>query len=279
MPSTYAHYRFGARVLAALDAVHREAPEAERELFDIGCQGPDIFFYYHDRRDKETTKVGSRYHRRTMRDFLEEIREGLAGQEMSPAQRSYLTGLIAHFTLDSACHPYIEAAIHARGAGHEWIEGELERYLMAKDGEDPVRFRMIDGRLVPSARSAAVIAGFYPGVPAAKVEKAIRQMVTAHHLLYTPTAVSRGFVDLVLKAAGHHHDLAGHIVRPKPYPGLGDVDEELDRRLERAVPLAALLTVNAFSWLRGEETADPYFDRTFGAGKDWKKIAIPPAER
>ena len=46
MPSTYAHRRFGADVLALLPDGLRATLEQHRELYDIGLHGPDLMFYY-----------------------------------------------------------------------------------------------------------------------------------------------------------------------------------------------------------------------------------------
>ena len=45
MPSTYAHYRFGKRVLERLDGDARRIAERHRALFDIGLHGPDVLFH------------------------------------------------------------------------------------------------------------------------------------------------------------------------------------------------------------------------------------------
>ena len=46
MPSCYAHYRFGVHVLQTLPEQVQKQIEANRNLFDLGLQGPDFFFFY-----------------------------------------------------------------------------------------------------------------------------------------------------------------------------------------------------------------------------------------
>ena len=36
------------------------------------------------------------------------------------------------FTLDSECHPYIDAYIEPRNLGHLFLESEFEKYMMRK---------------------------------------------------------------------------------------------------------------------------------------------------
>ena len=45
MPSVYAHYRFGAAMLAKMPGDIRLPVQRYRRLFDIGLHGPDLFFY------------------------------------------------------------------------------------------------------------------------------------------------------------------------------------------------------------------------------------------
>ena len=54
MPTTYAHYRFGCDVLAAMPTDLREIVEKHRQLFDFGVHGPDLLFY-----DKPFPPLGS----------------------------------------------------------------------------------------------------------------------------------------------------------------------------------------------------------------------------
>ena len=45
MPTTYAHYRFGAECISVMPEQLQKIVNEHRALFDIGVHGPDIFFY------------------------------------------------------------------------------------------------------------------------------------------------------------------------------------------------------------------------------------------
>lgn len=47
MPQTYAHQHYGNLVYAQLPDDIRRLIDSNRDLYDIGLQGPDILFYYH----------------------------------------------------------------------------------------------------------------------------------------------------------------------------------------------------------------------------------------
>ena len=46
MPTTYAHYRFGDKCINTLPNNLKEIINNNREIFNYGVHGPDIFFYY-----------------------------------------------------------------------------------------------------------------------------------------------------------------------------------------------------------------------------------------
>ena len=46
MPSMYAHQKFGNDVLYLLPKEVRERIAEQEDLYHIGLQGPDIFFYH-----------------------------------------------------------------------------------------------------------------------------------------------------------------------------------------------------------------------------------------
>lgn len=280
MPSTYAHDRYGMMVLRKfpdLPGLSREAVLRNLETFRIGCQGPDLFFYYIAGKKDPAKPLGSRIHYEPAEKFFRRIPRLPAEEPEETKERklSYLAGFLCHFTLDSCCHPYIEALIHRYSVPHSFVEGEFERFLMEKDGEDPVRFRTADGRIVPSKRSAEAAAWFYPEADEKVLLRAMTDMVEIHHLLYAPHAAKRALIDAVLRLAGKYKELGGHVIRPEADDRLLSGDRELLRRMEDAVSLAADLMRNAFEWYLSGGKLDPYFKRDFEAGPDWRSIRIP----
>ena len=62
MPSTYAHRRFGADVLALLPDGLRQTLEQHRELYDMGLHGPDLMFYYKALQTNPVNRLGNAMH-------------------------------------------------------------------------------------------------------------------------------------------------------------------------------------------------------------------------
>ena len=105
--------------------------------------------------------VGYDTHDRTGTDFFTCAARGWESAGQPPEMLAYLLGVVCHFTLDAACHGYVERKIQASGESHTKIETEFDRYLMVANGLDPLRHRLT-GHIQPSNFRAAMIAPVYP---------------------------------------------------------------------------------------------------------------------
>ena len=122
MPSTYAHRRFGADVLALLPDGLRATPEQHRELYDIGLHGPDLMFYYKALQTNPVNRLGNAMHEEKGEVFFTRARTVVENATDKSAALAYALGFVCHFALDSTCHPYVEAYVRESGVGHCEIE-------------------------------------------------------------------------------------------------------------------------------------------------------------
>ena len=70
MPSTYAHRRFGADVLAQLPESLQAKIAPYRELYDMGLHGPDLLFYYKALQSNPVSRLGNAMHEQPGAVFL-----------------------------------------------------------------------------------------------------------------------------------------------------------------------------------------------------------------
>ena len=106
MPTTYTHERFGRDVLRYLPEELKPQTDAEYDLFHIGLQGPDIFFYYNPLFKNRINRIGTKIHKKPGRIFFEKAGRVLAEHD-DPGYRAYVYGSLCHFTLDAICHNFI----------------------------------------------------------------------------------------------------------------------------------------------------------------------------
>ncbi|MCL6477157.1 MAG: zinc dependent phospholipase C family protein [Peptococcaceae bacterium] len=107
MPDVWTHIFCGREVLAGVGENFKELAREKISLFLLGCQGPDIFFYYNFlpwNGDKRVFLLGERIHREKCGLFL---RESLKYLKRNPdaGTTKYLMALICHWCLDRITHP------------------------------------------------------------------------------------------------------------------------------------------------------------------------------
>ena len=230
MPSSYAHYRFGTQLLPLLPADVRNPLLRHRALFDMGLHGPDFLFFHHFLHETPLFRLGTGYHEKSGRDFFTDACAHLQ-QDPSEAALAYLQGLLAHYCLDSACHPFVYRMTDDTDLGHSELETEFDRYLMTLDGIKKPHETNISRHLKLNKRECALVAGFYPELSAADAARCIRNMALAQQLLTVPCA--HGMIAAFTRLAGGN--TAGKLMTVGPDPKCGHLDGVLLELYEQAL--------------------------------------------
>lgn len=110
LPAVLTHYFCGDACVNALCAGADDAFNCvanNRDIFNLGCQGPDILFFSFD---KKLSRLGSRMHERGINGFFAEcinIIRKTAEHDGRSVMESYMYGFLCHYALDCATHPYV----------------------------------------------------------------------------------------------------------------------------------------------------------------------------
>ena len=175
MPSTYAHYRFGSQGLQELPEDVRALVRKHRNVFDVGTHGPDLFFYYYPMVKTAIRKLGHEYHMLSGKDFF-----GAACRRLrlkpSETGTAYLYGVLAHYSLDSVCHPMICSVTENGPACHTALESEFDRFLLTMDGRPDPHTQDLGRHLVLSDEECETVAMFYPPASGRHIRKSLRGM-------------------------------------------------------------------------------------------------------
>jgi len=250
MPSNYAHYRFGAAALDAMPGDIRRTVKRYRRLYDMGLHGPDIFFYYNPLWKTKSGALGSRLHRQTGKEFFGRICRRLRTEPV-PEAEAYLYGLLCHYALDTACHPFVLEQARLETAGHIEIETEFDRFLLALDGKCPPERQDLSTHMRLEGSEFEAVARCYPGVTAHTVGVCLRHMVLANKVLAMPGEKKRELLKNGLGLAGQRY--RGFVMTAQENPRCGMLNKpllELYRGAEERFPgllmqLNAHLTYNA----------------------------------
>lgn len=175
MPNNYTHYRFGKELVSLLPEAQRRCVNRFRRMYDMGLHGPDIFFYHSPFRKTHQESLGNLFHKMTGQEFFS---TAFAAAEHEAAQ-AYLYGLLAHYCLDSICHPYIKQLVNIGEARHIALESEWDRFLLQKDGiAEPHRYDM-SKRFYLTRGECVSVSAFYPGSTPGGVHSSVRFMAFA----------------------------------------------------------------------------------------------------
>lgn len=273
MPTTYTHYKFGKEVLETLPHPLQSSIENHRELFDIGLHGPDILFYYYPMKKNEVSGQGYALHEKMADQFFKHAAEVLSKVEDPAAARAYIYGFICHFALDSECHPYIEKMIDESGISHSEIEMEFDRLLLKEDYINPVRY-LGTGHIHPTLKNGEVIAPFFENMTPELIQKSLKGMIMSHKLLLAPGKVKRNVLFGGMKLVGQYDSLHGMVMSLEPNPKCKEYCQLLKRLYAGAVPIATGLIIRYQKVLFEGAEMPKRFERTFGAGDDWKSLPL-----
>ena len=230
MPSTYAHRRFGADVLARLPEELRDKIEPYRALTTFPALLRIAMLEHNP--DKDAALV-------------------------------YALGFICHFALDSTCHPYVEQYVRSSGVSHCEIETEFDNMLLRRDGYDPLTF-FTASHIHPSAEWANVVAPFYEGISVDEAYQAMTGMVFVHKMLLASNPAKRWVVLSAMRLAGKWEFMHGLIANPKPNPDCAESGCGLDALYQKAIPLAVRLVTEYVDGLSTDAPLDAAYQHTFG---------------
>lgn len=214
MPAAYAHYRFGEQVRKHIQKEKQDTIERHLQLFRIGLQGPDLFFYFNPLMKNVINQIGSENHQQSGNEFFSRAKRVVEEHKNDERYLAYAYGVMAHYSLDRACHGYVEEKTNQGMVGHVEIEKEFERFLMEKDGEDALSYHPARSITV-SKEYAKVIAAFYPGTDQKVVLRSLRDFIFFHEICRCPKSLKRNILFKLMKILGIYDSFHGHIMNAK----------------------------------------------------------------
>lgn len=232
MPSSYAHHRFGEQIIPLMPADVREPVLRNRALFHMGLHGPDFLFFHHFLKKTPLFELGSVYHEQSGREFFVRACAHLR-EHPSEAAFAYLHGVLAHYCLDSHCHPFVYAMTDDTDLGHAELETEFDRHLLELDGCKKPHTTNISRHIKLNKAECAVAASFYPDVTVKDAAHCIRNMALAQQLLTLPTAVGHAAVVAFTKLAGGN--TSGKVMTVGENPNCAHLNPKLLAFYSRAV--------------------------------------------
>lgn len=262
MPAIYAHDRFGAQVSGKIDGELGEIIKKYYTQFEIGLQGPDIFFFYRPFAHNAVNRYGNHLHKISARPFFRHALKTVGKCGRDSRECAYLCGFICHFILDSECHPYVEYMIRKTGVQHLEIEEEFEKKLLRMDGRHPLAYPLAE--LIPTDEvTAEAISPFYENMNPAVVRKSLIYMKLVKRLFTAPGKLKQDILNTAMKLLGKYNKMKGLMNQRIDNPRCRVSNAGLMKRYDHAVDVAVTMICSFDESVRTGKKLDSRFDRTF----------------
>ena len=276
MPTTYAHWRFGDKCIRMLPDDLQNIILNNRAIFDYGVHGPDIFFYYNCLKHNEVNRYGSAMHDIPYKDTLAQIKENFKKTENKDMALSYLLGFTCHFTLDSYCHGFIEKVDETMPYSHGKIESQFDRYLLIKDGFNPVTKSVTD-MFHPDEKMAKVISGLFNKFDEDIIYKTLKDQKLYLNLLKDNSDIKRFFLTTAMDIAKvpSFKDL---LITKENVEELKPVNIRLNKYFDMALKHYPVLADSLIGYLSEKNELNTYFKHNFSFKEDYRNLEILPLD-
>jgi hypothetical protein len=219
MPGFITHYICAQAVLTEISQAARESISKYPNMYNLGAQGPDIFFYYFPGLIKKRTKgIGVRMHMENPGAFIVNLSDAAnrAAEADKPLILAYTAGYLTHYALDAATHPFVYARsgltkderkrreMHA-SVRHRQLETTIDvKMLKLLSGKKPADYKLWQlinadaGHMLTAAEaiSCAINKTYKHKLNSADVYKAMRYMVNLTRLLQSKTGRRKRLMEL-----------------------------------------------------------------------------------
>ena len=262
MPAFYAHNRFGEKVVQKTDGEINEIISKYYVQFQIGLQGPDIFFFYRPWKSNRVTKYGYHLHEIPATPFFMHALDIVKAKGRDSREYAYLLGFICHYILDSECHPYVSEMMETLEIEHLEIEEEFEKMLLRKDGKNAFSYPLAD--LVPTdSVTAKTIYPFYRNMNPVIIQEALKDLKLVKRIFTAPCIVKQTLLNGAMHLTGKYTYWKGLMHQRKDNPKCSLSNEGLYHHFKTAIDVAVAMLYSFDESLRTGKKLDPRFDRTF----------------
>lgn len=265
MPAIYAHDRFGEKVAERVPGEPGDIIRRYYTQFEIGLQGPDIFFFYRFNTSNPIVGYGQHLHRISALPFFRHAVGIIQEKGRDSREYAYLLGFLCHFILDSECHPYVAEMIEVTGVQHLEIEEEFEKLLLRLDDQDPVGYPLAS--LIPT--DAMTVRAIYPfyctneRITPKIIFQSLKYMKLIKRILTAPGKQKHAVINAVMKLTGKYPYVKGLMNQRIDNPDCAESNAGLLARFDAAVDLAVDMIDRLDESIRTGKPLDLRLDRNF----------------
>ncbi|MCL2198359.1 MAG: zinc dependent phospholipase C family protein [Defluviitaleaceae bacterium] len=216
MPGFLSHYIAGKAALQGVSPQIQQIIRAEERLYNLGTQGPDIFFYYlPGQLRKRSRGIAQQMHQNGLGVFLGFMAK--VAKDAADCDKdtifSYIAGFLMHYALDCNAHPYVYARAFNKNApkiknsaDHRKFETAIDVALLnlveGKKLTGISQWELINAEknrltIAAAALSRGISEVYGRDVPPKIVCRAMQHMITLTRLLQSKNGRRKRFMELL----------------------------------------------------------------------------------
>jgi hypothetical protein len=253
MPASFTHQSFGNDVLERGGFMQLLA---YKQIFNLGCQGPDLLFYFHPTKKNPINQKGGKMHQDKARGFFEESLVAVKKRE-DLSMLAYLCGFVCHYALDHACHPYINKIVDEKHFGHFAIERDLDLAMIQRVHPEHLSV----AKDFTDEQSDIEKVGYLLGVEDVVIRKCIKSFKLLNGLIYNEHATIRYGLLALMKMA-HVGSFSDMILKPADQKMKGDI-EHLLNLYDKAVEEGIKAVQSIMNGYESEVSLSSFFDYNY----------------
>ncbi|MFF2483707.1 zinc dependent phospholipase C family protein [Paenibacillus sp. NPDC058071] len=278
MPNIWTHLIFGQITLDNLREWDLITSDKTRQLFNMGCQGPDFLFYHRFlpwQKKSALNELGSEIHTKhcgpVIMSMLDYAKNRLHTEGDGESTVVYAIGFLLHHILDRHMHPFV----YSRSGFYKY---DHQRYEIMMDSVLAYKLREIETWKTPAWREITIngrfpksvvdcfeeIAGRYYPVLASRIRRedwdsALRDMLKAQRLFHDPTGVKRIVAFGQIEPFVYRRAVPYDIWNESLHPWIDPTDKDIVHHdsgwmlWDHALADAITVTRSVFNWLRCED--------------------------
>lgn len=261
MPAIAAHYYYGQDIYKRLPEDIKAIVNVNKQAFDIGLQGADIFFYYQPLRRHVVNIYGHVLHSKSAKDFFEHAVEYLKGSEDLSAF-SYLIGYACHFALDSECHGVINQ-LAPSVTEHLMLETELDRLALLDrvklPPEEVRRYEYINA----TDETVVAMTNVFEGRTFEEIRDSLESMRFYSKIIHSPKGIKQGLLSKLERFVSKSGNFTCLSMTKKPYVQSVELAKKIYTMWDEALEVGLNLIDNLYETIVFEDRLSPRFDRAF----------------
>ena len=222
MPGFITHYICGQAILKNANPKAQELVKSNQQFYNIGTQGPDIFFYYIPGLLKRHLRdIGIQMHKHHFGDFMHHMTDIMLKENLPSEAKSllfaYIGGFLTHYALDATAHPYVYSQTGIRKKGdkakaikysvnHRKFETAIDVLMLdlmsSKKPSDYKLWELINvdydpAQIVAAALSSSIQGTYGRDVTPKEAYKAMTYMINITRLIQSRTGKRKRLMELI----------------------------------------------------------------------------------